>query len=569
MKKRTKAKAPAGAPPLPKARYYPRAGARQVDITSWRGGYSQLGYKAFTAAVRDGRSAIGGSGDQHMRYQREQLVHQSREFIRDNGLYRGMIERATAYIVGNGFTLQASTSDKEWNTLVEKWWKKVFWKKPEIRGVLSGRRTEKQVCRELLTSGDVAAIKVKGGKLQLIESEQIVGPGLKDDGLRKNKAGTITGFYLANYTKDGFVRPSDATVYGAEDVLFLSDPERPSSARAVPPAQASFPMLHRINDVCDSEAAAWQILSKWAISINRAGGAAGAVGISKEEEAADAEGKLTTRVTELDYATIFSGEPGEEVKGIERNIPGKDFSASITMFLRLLGLPLGLPLEIILLDWTKSNYSQSRAVLEQAYTVFQGWQGILEEDFLDPTYEWAVAMAIDSGELRAPKLEAGETDIFAHEWIKPTFPWIDQLQEAEAKGAMLDRGFTTLASVVKSTGRDLEEVLAAREREAEAALEISARLFKKYGVEVPYQVFFGIEHSKDALDRKESEAEKKEPAEQPEEEAEAKERARAEAVKLAAAVPQGPTRVVSEVLERDENGRSKKIVQTTYPPGVA
>jgi lambda family phage portal protein len=557
MKKKTKAKAAPGAPPLPKAGRYAPSGARTLDISSWKGGYTQLGYKAATAAIRDGRVAMGGSGDQHMRYQREQLVHQSREFIRDNGLYRGMIDRATSYIVGNGFTLQASTSDREWNALVEKWWRKVFWRKPEIRGVLSGRRTEKQVCRELLTCGDVAAIKVKGGKLQLVESEQIVGPGLKDDGLRKNRAGTITGFYLANYTKDGYVRPADATVYGVEDVLFMSDPERPSAARAVPPAQASFPMLHRINDVCDSEAAAWQILSKWAISINRAGGAAGAVGISKDEVGLDAEGKLTTRVTELDYATIFSGEPGEDVKGIDRNIPGKDFPASITMFLRLLGLPLGLPLEIILLDWTKSNYSQSRAVLEQAYTTFQGWQGIIEEDFLDPTYEWAVPIAIATGELRAPKLAEGE-DLFAHEWIKPTFPWIDQLAEADAKGAMLDRGFTTLASVVKSTGKDLEDIWIAREREAERALEISARLKAKYGVEVPYQVFFGIEHSKDAIDRKDGESDKaaKEPSS-----TEGDQEAKAAPV-AAAPPPPRPVRVVKRVLARDDKGRIDQWSET-------
>ena len=82
-----------------------------------KGYYSALGYRSATVAAREGRSSTAASGEAHEQFHRLKLINQSREFFRDNPIYKGMIERSTGYIVGNGFSLQCKTGDANRNYL--------------------------------------------------------------------------------------------------------------------------------------------------------------------------------------------------------------------------------------------------------------------------------------------------------------------------------------------------------------------------------------------------------------------------------------------------------------------
>ncbi len=469
-----------------------RQAHRKMDVYLSKGTYGALGYRSATVANREGRISTAASGEAHARYHRVPLQNQSREFKRDNPIYKGMIARATGYIVGNGFSLQAKTGDTAQNTIIEKRWRN-FWKRPELRNILSGRKCEKMVCDEMLTVGDTGIIKTNKRRIQLIESEQITGKGgYLDDGIEKNSLGVPTGFNVGGYNQNGsgFIDKRTIKRYSPDNFLFLTDPERPSSIRGVPPCQSSFPMLHRINDVCDSEAIAWQLLARLAVSVTREqGNKLGRLESKTDPNKKTDDSELTTRLTELDYALIFHGEPGDEIKGIERNLPGKNFSESLIMFLRLLGLPLGLPLEVILLDWTKSNYSQSRAVLEQAFVTFMGWQYEIADFFLTPVFEWWLAGEIEDGESGIKDTETA----YEHDWIKPTFPWIDQLKEALAWGEKLDRGLTLHQKALKSLGADREDEMNEREKEITDAINRAKKIKTETGVEVPWQHFAGLE----------------------------------------------------------------------------
>lgn len=138
-----------------------------------------------------------------------------------------------------------------------------------------------------------------------------------------------------------------------------------------------------------------------------------------------------------------------------------------------------------MLDWTKSNYSQCRAILEQVSVTLTEWQTLLEEFFHRPTYEWVIQRAMDSGEL--PMNDQWDE----HEWIYPTFPWIDQLKEAQAQGLQVDRGFTTHADVVKAKGHDRDEVLVQLEGEVRQAIDIAKKIEASTGVKVPWETFAG------------------------------------------------------------------------------
>jgi capsid protein len=462
------------------------ADPRKLVIENLQGRYTALGFRSAKVANREGRSYSSGSGDAHSRYDRPRLMKQSRAFYSDNAIYKGMIDRAVGYIIGNGFELQVKTNNTNFNKKTEGLWKD-FYKKPEIRGLLSGPECGRMTLADVMIAGDTGAIKTNKGLLQMIEAEQIYGRHQAEDGIEKNIYGTPVTYWVCPYNENGHLRTGSARNISPADFLFITNPERISSTRGVPACQSAFPMLHRINDTCDSEAIAMQLLSRLVISLTREQSDQMAYIESKVDPAkagADTSGELATRLTELSYAIIFHAKPGEKIEGIERNIPGKNFGESLRMFLRLLGLPLGLPLEIILLDWTKSNYSQSRAVLEQAFQSFIFWQGKIADFYYSPLFEWKLEGWRESGLL-------GNRKEIPYSWIRPSYPWIDQLKEAKAKAEMCDRGFMTHGEVTKSRGQDREEVVSIKETEVRGAIEIVKKIEADTGVKVPWEIFAG------------------------------------------------------------------------------
>ena len=472
-------------PEVKKPKAQPRSNHRPVIVEKRHGIYTALGYRSARTATAEGRSYTSHPSSEHELRDRGNLIAQSRDFMRNNAIYKGMINSAVSYIIANGFELQVTTGSKNINKKIEKLWKD-WLKRPEITNKLSGQKSAQMVCREVMVAGDVTALKTDKGVIQLFEAEQVAGKRRGSSGIKTDNFGRPITFKLNPWKATG-VDLTNPTPAKAKDILYVANLERPSQLRGVPAAQAAFAMLHRINDVCDSEAIAWQILSRLAVSIERENAAEVSYTESREDEGkSDTDGDLAERVTDIDYALMFHANPGEKISGIDRNIPGKDFGASLRMFLRMLGLPLGIPLEITLLDWTQSNYSQSRAVLQQAYQRFLNWQELVDSFFYSPLFEWKLPQWQEAGLI-------GKRNKIAYEFIKPAYPWLDQLKEAKAWATQVERGFVTHSQVCKSLNTDRQDVIDRRQLEVEDAIDRAEKIMKKHpGVNVPWEIFAGL-----------------------------------------------------------------------------
>jgi capsid protein len=465
----------------------------RLEVTGEHGKYTALGYRSARVATREGRVYSDGSGDLHLEYDRKSLINQSRAFYRDNAIYRGIINRAVSYISGSGFRLRVLGPDVAANQALEAAWRN-WYRRPDVRGILSGSKSSQMVCREAMVCGDTGCLKTDQGLVQYVEAEQIT-DGRNGTGIRCDEYGKPVAFGVCPYSAQGRLAVSKIKPQAAADFLFITDPSRPSQTRAEPVLQSAFAMLHRINDVCDSEAFAWQMLSRLALSVTREKGDEKAWGESvpdPSKAAPDTSGDIAARLMALDYAIIYHGVPGDKVEGIARNIPGENFTDSLRTFLRLLGLPIGMPLELILLDWSQANYSQSRAVLEQAYQTFCDWQQLLEDSYYQPLWSWKLPA------IRAAAGVSESEEPIAVEWIKPSFPWIDQLKEAQAQAVKLDRCLTTHGHVCKELNLDREEVVLARMAEVTDAILRARQIETATGTAVPWQIFAGLEIPKPA-----------------------------------------------------------------------
>jgi capsid protein len=460
--------------------------SRKGPDVETRMGYSASGfYKSASIASTDGISWQAGNGDQMLAVDRPTMVEVSRHFYRNNPIYKGMIDRSAAYIVGNGFGLQVRSKGDGYNSEVESLWSE-FMEDPEVRGIHKGNAFDRMLCTEVLQTGETINLKTDTGKVQLIESEQLCGKTGRTDGIAKDTYGRPKSYKIFKYATTGSLDLKSEAAIPAESVMFIANRDRPSSTRGVPPLQSTFANLHRINDVCDSVAIAWQMVSRIALIRTQEQAAEQAYGQSKTDPKAK-EGDLAQRVTNLGYALMFNANTGETLAGIDHKIPTQNFTESLRMYMRLLGLPFGLPLELILLDWTQSNFSQSRAVLEQVYRTFLYWQELLELGFYRPCLKWKIEQWTAEGRLK-PRAKDGTR----HEWIKPTFPWINLLEEAKAHGEKVERAFATHGTVCKSLNLDRVEVVEARQAEIEDAIERAQAIEAKYKVKVPWEYFAGV-----------------------------------------------------------------------------
>ena len=437
------------------------------------GFYGMTGYQSVSSMRKIDRSyPTAAAGVRHESASRTTLVAQSREFGRNNLLYRGILQRCIDFMIGDGFKLAATDSDVD--ALWEGWYPQA-----EITGRYKGNKLDRAVAMEWLSTGEGIGLKIRGGSVQLIESEQVPqSSGMVPEGIVTDDYGKPIEFRVAPYVNGNLGR---ARKVSARDVLFICERERPSSLRGIPVLQQAFPMLHRINDVLDSEALAFQILSRVVMKHLSDHGP-----LSKGTDnvtAAAATDDVT--VTELPFGLIFEGSIDDELVPMERSIPGKDFPQSIATFCRFLGLPLGLPLELVLLDWTKSNFSQMRGALLMCDKRFHGMQDCIIQDWHEPLFQWKRQQWITEG------LIADTPETMEHEWIRPPFPWVEPEKEAQAQGKIIELGLGSHTNACKARSIERARLLPTLKTETLEAIKLAKEIETETGVIVPWQIFAG------------------------------------------------------------------------------
>lgn len=452
-----------------------------------------------------GATASGGTGDYHIRYDREFMVNLSRQMDRDNYLSRSITGRLLEYVLGpEGFKLQPDEGLPEGvqRTLIDLW--KGWYAAPEVRQIHSGQQFAEIILRELFVVGDTLLMKQDTGLLQHIESERIrsnkqkEGSNTIEQGVVLNPAGQIVGFKVGNVSRQGSSVSAEGDMLKAENAFYLlSRPDRSSQTRGVPALVSSMPVGWRLEDIITSEAVAAQVLSRIAIAITNSTDpdATPITASSGGETRTDAkDSDADTIITELGLGIIFQGGKDQELKGINQNRPNANFEATVRLFIQLYSMSTGFPVEIIMMTWGKANFSSSRAILNQGYMAFRRWQKEIRQLFYDPIYVWQVGRWIAEGKV------VWRPGIFKHTWDVPDTPWIDADKEVSAAGKMLDRGMATQKDLLAKREGNVADYRREREKEYEGAWE-AAKTFSEFtnGEVKPIDVwksFAGIETGK-------------------------------------------------------------------------
>lgn len=388
------------------------------------------------------------------------MVDRARELERNNPIADGILSRSVENVVSNGIKPQAKTSDPEWNKLAEELWEQEFVPNADVRGFDDFYGLQALVQRSLVRDGDIGAIKLGNGQLQLVESDQIAAPHGKRftanhvDGIDTDKRGKPITFYIVEQNTPQQITQNrrdhaPRKKVSAENMIFMALRKRAGQTRGVTRFATIFHYFHQTERLIHAVITAARMAACVGLFIksNFPPGV--------PNTTTDSDGKNRDK-WHLEPAMVKYLERGEEIGQLTPHQPGTNFDDFLSSLFRLIGLPFGQPLELMMMDYSRTNYSSARAALLQAYRAFRIDQNRLVKSFCRPCYLWQVERWIEDGKL--PFRE----DWKKHIWVPPGWTWIDPLKEIQADMMAVDAGFKSLSDVAMSQGRDWLEILEQR-----------------------------------------------------------------------------------------------------------
>lgn len=407
--------------------------------------YAALDAVEDTTRVRGPRRE---TADATNRYRLASLRAESQRLDEENLISQAFLDRVFDVIVGDGTQVEPDTTDAAWNRQARELWDDWWWGQPEVRGLDCGGGLERMFLRHYVVDGDVLVIRDdKLGQIQLITADQIGGMrvgAVKDNVYNENGVliddlRRIVGFEVYPFTINGGLAMKGERMTDMSRLDFFAYRRRIDQTRGEPMGQASFPMLHRTNDICDGYAAATQLLSRIAVAVNRQGAAEGAFAASQpdtKDPGAQGSGTAAKRVLDLGMALMFFGEQGDKIEGIDRKSVGTDAVELLKFFLRMLGMPYGLSLEFTLMIWSDTNYASGKASLQQVQRNGRPLRNVLHRLY-DRMYPWFIERATGEGLLPV------HPEQNKYKLRFPPYPMLDPAKERESQASGIRDGLSS------------------------------------------------------------------------------------------------------------------------------
>jgi capsid protein len=152
------------------------------------------------------------------------------------------------------------------------------------------------------------------------------------------------------------------------------------------------------------------------------------------------------------------GKPGEKLQGFSPNVPNAEYFTHVKLMLQMIGVNLGLPLCLVLMDGSETNFSGWRGAVDEARKGFRANQRNLVNRLHKPVYRWKLSQWIaEDSDLRAAAKELG-SQFFAHKWNAPRWAYIDPVGDAQGDQLRLQNGLTSPRRLHAERGAEWEEV---------------------------------------------------------------------------------------------------------------
>lgn len=173
---------------------------------------------------------------------------------------------------------------------------------------------------------------------------------------------------------------------------------------------------------------------------------------------------LRPKKRKLESGKILNLIPGEEFDSHSPGRPNAVYTQFVQTIIREIGVSLQVPYEVLMSDFSNSNYSSTRAAFLQAWRSFTIRREQLVFSFYAPVYQNWLDEAITRGVIPAPGYTEDPTLWNGSLWQSDGYGVIDPQKEALAAETRLRNG-STMQHEFAERGQDWETVLEQKARE--------------------------------------------------------------------------------------------------------
>ncbi|MCK5057095.1 MAG: phage portal protein [Candidatus Aminicenantes bacterium] len=437
----------------------------------------------------------GGSADQDLLTDLPKLRERSRDLIRNDAIASGGVETIITNIIGSGIKPQ-SRVDKEvlkinedFASQLQKQLEKIWtaW----VPYADAGNRLDFYEIEELeersrFANGEsiILPLRIKDRNrpyslvLQSIESDRLSTPGglygSKDirSGVKIGKYGEPVEYWIkkthpgdwifgrgSGNDVDSYIRYPARDKFGVKKIFHLYHVLRSGQTRGEPFFAPVINLFKDRYEYMEAELVAARLAACIGLIVKKDNALGAAIA---RKSSTDSDNK---RIEEITPAMVEYLEPGESIEQFAPNRPGGTFGTFMERVLRDISSGLNIPYEILSKDFSKSNYSNTRAALIEARRFFQKQQRFVANKLGQPVFEMLIEEAYLKGELPILDFYQNRSAYVRTKWISPGWSWIDPQKEVKAAVMSVDNNHSTLADEASAHGGDWEEIQEQRARE--------------------------------------------------------------------------------------------------------
>jgi lambda family phage portal protein len=422
---------------------------------------------------RTGLAPQGGGGDFHYRTESDYYkdIEKARDMERNDCIIGQTTQRSVANIVQDGFTLDPQTGDKTIDDELYYRWQE-FANDPELCDV-AGEYTfhdyENHACHAMQRDGDCVVVCTEDGSLQFLEAHTIQTLQKTENtflGVEKDEFGRRVKYHVVRednvYSKKSQADPIDVmNGNGMRQLFHIYNSRRMTMTRGVTAYAPIFEQAGMFEDIQFAKLVQQQVASCFAVfrkqSVVANGGIpprAGGYGSGTIE--ASAAG--TRYIENIAPGMEIVGAPGEELQGFSPNVPNSEYFSHVRLMLQIIGVNLGLPLCLVLMDGSETNFSGWRGAVDEARKGFKQNQRNLMDRLHKPLYQLKVAQWMEQDAALREVSQLSGINIFKHKWNSPRWAYIDPVGDAQGDMLRLQNGLTSPRRLHAERGAEWQEI---------------------------------------------------------------------------------------------------------------
>ena len=444
----------------------------------------------FNRRRRDVTTA-GAGADYHLRnpYDFYKIIETARAMHRDDAVIGALTDRATDNIVQEGFSLDIKTGDKKVDDDLKARWVEEA-DDPEacdIAGEMAFPDFETAACMATYRDGDCLITGTEEGPFQFIEAHSIgttrvrspkskVVLGVEMDRRRKRQAYFIAREPIDPNMQGGTkteradrIPARTADIFGREhrQAFHVYRQNRVTLTRGITALAPIMGIAGMFEDLLFAKLVQAQAVS--CIAFLREQVATGAAGLPSVDKSTGEYGDATTATTTNSGTRTIEGigpgleivaKPGQTLRGFSPSVPNPEFFPHVRLLLQLIGINFGLPLVLVLMDGSETNFSGWRGAVNEARKGFRKQQRNLIQRFHSPAYRFKVLQWMeDDPTLRRAAGRRKVDNIYGHRWTPPSWPYIEPVKDAEGDLIRLRNMLISPRRLYMERGHDHEEII--------------------------------------------------------------------------------------------------------------